>query len=60
MVARAALSLLAVLGAHGGGIYPDGHWDIVKKCTKGNMDATVKEAVDGGKTLFVRWIASEG
>jgi len=59
-LARATLGLLAVIGAHGEGIYPDGHWDVVKKCTVDNMDTTVKEAVDAGKTLFVRWIASEG
>jgi len=60
MVMRRALGVLAALGGVRGGIYPDGHWDVVKKCTVDNMDATVKEAVDAGKTLFVRWIASEG
>lgn len=60
MFARAAVGLLSAVGVHSAGIYPDGHWDHVKKCTKANMDDTVKEAVDAGKTLFVRWIASEG
>jgi len=58
MAARAALALLSVAGVRG--IYPEGHWDIVKKCTVENMDATVKETVDAGKTLIVRWIASAG
>ena len=39
---------------------PEGHFDKVHKCTQGNFDALVKEQVDAGKTLFVRWIASEG
>lgn len=55
----ARLALLAAVGAHAG-IYPDGHWDVVTKCTKENVDEKVKEAVDAGKTMFVRWIASEG
>lgn len=57
---RLALSLLSAVGGAHAGIYPDGHWDYVKKCTVDNMDQTVKDAVDAGKTLFVRWIASEG
>jgi len=32
----------------------------VHKCTEGNFDGYVKEQVDAGKTVFVRWIASEG
>jgi len=32
----------------------------VTKLTPDNFDATVKAAVDSDKTLFVRWIASEG
>jgi len=48
-----AISVLA-------GIYPDGHWQHSTELTLDNFDATVKESVDGGKTLFVRWIASEG
>lgn len=42
------------------GIYPDGHFDHVTKLTQSNFDETVKANVDAGKTLFVRWIASEG
>jgi len=30
------------------------------KLTVGSFDNFVKEQVDSGKTLFVRWIASEG
>ena len=53
----AALLTTALLA----GIYPDGHFDHVTKVTDETMfNALVKEQVDAGKTLFVRWIASEG
>ena len=55
-MALAALTAAALLG----GIYPKGHWKSVTKCTTSNFDGLVKEQVDSGKTLFVRWIASEG
>ena len=42
------------------GIYPDGHWDKATKLTPDNADEFVKTNVDAGKTVFVRWIASEG
>ena len=42
------------------GIYPKGHFDVAKKLTTDNFDGFIKEQVDAGKTLFVRWIASEG
>lgn len=41
-------------------IYPDGHFDRVTKCTATNFEEIVKTQVDSGKSLFVRWIASEG
>jgi hypothetical protein len=54
MLAAAGLVLLVA------GIYPPGHWDHSKQLTKSNFDAYVKDNIDAGKTLFVRWIASEG
>jgi len=42
------------------GIYPDSHFDQITKLTEANFEDTVKSTVDAGKTLFVRWIASEG
>jgi len=54
----AALLTTALLVA--GGIYPDGHFDTVTKMTGANKDDVIKEAVDAGKTLFIRFIASEG
>ena len=53
MLGVAAVALLA-------GIYPEGHFDKVHKCTESNFDDLIKTSVDAGKTLFVRWIASEG
>jgi hypothetical protein len=51
---------LAVLVAGLLAIYPEDHFDRVTKCTAGNFESLVQEKVDAGKTLFVRWIASEG
>lgn len=51
-----AAGLLAISGA----IYPEGHFDRVTKCTTDNFEGFIKEGVDAGKTVFVRWIASEG
>jgi len=55
MLAALTVGLLATAG-----IYPDGHFDSVFKATTDNFEAHVKQEVDAGKTLFVRWIASEG
>jgi len=52
----AALLTLGLLG----GIYPDNHFDTVTKLDKSNIDSTIQSSIDSGKTLFVRFIASEG
>lgn len=57
---RSSLALLAITGARSEGIYPSGHFDHVKKLSTDNVNDFVKEGVDAGKTVFVRWIASEG
>ena len=54
----AALGALLLSGSLG--IYPDGHFDTVTKLSADNIDSTIKGALDEGKTLFVRFIASEG
>jgi len=41
-------------------IYPSDHFDYSTKLTVDNFDEQVKAAVDSGKTLMVRWIASPG
>lgn len=59
----AALSLLVAFSALSlaqGGIYPDGHFDRCTELTADSADDFVKENVDAGKTVFIRWIASEG
>ena len=43
-----------------GGIYPDNHWYHSVKLNSENMDATIEESIAEGRTLFVRFIASEG
>jgi len=42
------------------GIYPDDHWSFATSLDEKNADEFVKSNVDAGKTVFVRWIASEG
>ena len=49
-----------VLAALAVGIYPDGHWDHSTKLSEKNFEPFIKENVDAGKSLFVRWIASAG
>lgn len=59
----AALSVLVgvlALGSVHAGIHPEGHWDRCKELDTGNVDEFVKSNVDAGKTVFIRWIASEG
>jgi hypothetical protein len=41
-------------------IYPTDHWSYSKKLTTANFESEIQAAVDGGKTMFVRMIASEG
>ena len=59
MRSRDLLLLAAAFGV-AAAIYPDDHWTYSKKLTSGDFDEYVKSQVDAGKTLFVRWIASEG
>jgi hypothetical protein len=52
----AAMLTVALLAS----IYPDNHFDTVTKLSKSNIDSTIQSNIDAGKTLFVRFIASEG
>lgn len=54
------MAILTTLMTLAVAIYPDDHWDYATKMTVDTFDAKVKEDVDAGKTLFVRWIASAG
>jgi len=59
----AALSVLVAFTATAlasAGLYPEGHWDRATELSAANADDFVKSNVDAGKTVFVRWIASEG
>jgi len=58
----AALSLLigSILAGAANAIYPEDHWTYSTELTADNVDEFVKTNVDAGKTVFVRWIASEG
>jgi len=57
----AAFSLLVgTILATANAIYPEDHWTFATELTTDNVDEFVKSNVDGGKTVFVRWIASEG
>jgi len=61
MAVMSVLGLLtAVAGVAQAGIYPDNHWDFSTELTADTADAFVKENVDAGKTVMIRWIASEG
>lgn len=42
------------------GIYPDKHWSFSTELTKDNHKEVIKDTISTGKTLFVRFIASEG
>jgi hypothetical protein len=50
-MATKVLLLAALLGV-ATAIYPDDHWSYSTKLTTSNIDAEIKNAVDGGKTLF--------
>jgi len=42
------------------GIYPDDHWKYSTKLTTENYAQKIQSEIDVGKTVFVRFIASEG
>jgi len=52
--------VLATVAVAQAGIHSDGHWDRCTALSPENADDFVKEHVDAGKTVIVRWIASEG
>jgi hypothetical protein len=54
-----SLAVLMMIG-FAQAIYPSDHFDYSTKLTVDTFDEQVKSAVDSGKTLMVRWIASAG
>jgi len=53
-------ALLALVAVAAAGLYPEDHWTYSTEITTDNADSFIKENVDAGKTVFIRWIASEG
>lgn len=41
-------------------IYPSDHWNYSTKLTLDNYVSKIQREIDAGKTVFVRFIASEG
>lgn len=62
MAALSTLLVVAMASVARAGIYPDGHFAEGRstELTTNTTDDFVKEHVDAGKTVFIRWIASEG
>lgn len=54
------LLLISLVGLVTGSIYPDDHWNHGTKLTVSTFDEVVQTEIDAGRTMFVRWIASEG
>ena len=52
----AALAMAVTVQA----IYPDDHWNYSTKLTTSNYQDKIESEISAGKTVFVRWIASEG
>lgn len=52
--------LALALASAAAGIYPDGHFDVSTKLTTSNYKDVIQSTIDAGKTLMVRFIASEG
>jgi len=49
----------ATVVAAAGTIYPDDHWSFSTKLTTSNYADSIQSEIDNGKTVFVRFIASE-
>ena len=59
-MARRILLLAALLLPAVEAIYPDDHWSFSTKLEADSSDSFVKQHVDDGKTVFIRFIASSG
>lgn len=54
------LVLVTALASLVNAIYPTDHWTYSTKLTTENYATKIQTEIDMGKTVFVRWIASEG
>jgi len=52
------LLITALASVHA--IYPDDHWKFSTKLTKATFSPSIQAEIEADKTVFVRWIASEG
>lgn len=60
LFASSAVVLASGAGAGAGaGIYPDDHWSYSTKLTTGTYADEIQSEIANGKTVFVRFIASE-
>jgi len=48
------------MGASVHAIYPDDHWKYCTKLTEDTFTPSIEDEIAKDKTVFVRWIASEG
>jgi len=56
----AEMALIAAVTLLATAIYPSDHWQHATKLTQNNFEPFIKEQVDAGNDVFVRWIASAG
>lgn len=55
-----AIIVIAVVTGLAQAIYPPDHWNYSTKLTLDNYVSKIQDEIDAGKTVFVRFIASEG
>lgn len=55
----AMITIVVVIGL-AEAIYPSDHWNYSTKLTLDNYVSKIQDEIDAGKTVFVRFIASEG
>ena len=54
-----SVAVVASVAGNVAGIYPDDHWSYSTKLTTSNYADAIQAEIDNGKTVFVRFIASE-
>jgi len=50
----------AVVAGTANSLFAEDHWTYSTDLTADTADEFVKSNVDAGKTVFIKWIASEG
>mmetsp|Transcript_22195 Transcript_22195/g.32761 ORF Transcript_22195/g.32761 Transcript_22195/m.32761 type:complete len:80 (-) Transcript_22195:985-1224(-) len=54
------IAMLSMMPASVMAIYPSDHWDHSTQLTTENFDSIIQSHIDADRTVFVRWIASQG